>query len=95
MIPEPGDLFCRSASTGQRKLRCNVRIWVRAGGANGIPDAKAARRAAQIATEMARDHTLGKRKAHFGIEIYDDEGATIYRAKLESSGCDGDEPETA
>jgi hypothetical protein len=58
-------------------------------------DASAARRDAQIAmTEMARDHILGKRKAHLAVEIDDDRGAAIYRAKLEFSGYDGEEPET-
>ena len=58
-------------------------------------DAQAARRDAQIAmTEMARDHIPGKRKAHLAVELDDDKGAAIYRAKLEFSGYDGEEPET-
>lgn len=36
----------------------------------------------------------GKRKAHLAVEIDDDKGAAIYRAKLEFSGYDGEEPET-
>ncbi len=76
----------------------NVRVDVGEGPDGGEPmefaDASAARRDAQIAmTEMARDHIPGKRKAHLAVEIDDDKGAAIYRAKLEFSGCDGEEPE--
>ncbi|BCB18680.1 hypothetical protein [Bosea sp. ANAM02] len=77
----------------------NVRMDVGEGPDGGEPmefsDASAARRDAQIAmTEMARDHIPGKRKAHLAVEIDDDRGAAIYRAKLEFSGYDGEEPET-
>lgn len=77
----------------------NVRMDVGEGPDGGEPmefsDASAARRDAQIAmTEMARDHIPGKRKARLAVEIDDEKGASIYRAKLEFSGYDGEEPET-
>ena len=77
----------------------NVRMDVGEGPDGGEPmefsDSQAARRDAQIAmTEMARDHIPGKRKAHLAVEIDDDQGAAIYRAKLEFSDYDGEEPET-
>lgn len=77
----------------------NVRMDVGEGPDGGEPmefsDASAARRDAQIAmTEMARDHIPGERQAHLAVEIDDDKGAAIYRAKLEFSGYDGEEPET-
>jgi hypothetical protein len=59
-----------------------------------FPDASAARRDAQIAiAEIARDHVPGKREAHMAVEIDDEHGAAIYRAKLEFRGYDGEEPE--
>ncbi|MCR4524529.1 MULTISPECIES: hypothetical protein [Bosea] len=78
----------------------NVRMDVGEGPDGGEPmefsDTSAARRDAQIAmTEMARDHIPGKRKAHLAVEIDDDKGAAIYRAKLEFSCYDGQEPEAA
>lgn len=57
-----------------------------------FPDAKKAAYDAQVAmAEIARDKIPGEKRANLGIEIDDDEGNPVYRARMNFHGRDADD----